>query len=106
MVAADIDTLDGLLHDDVVFGHTDGHADDKNTYLAKLAAGAVRYHEVHHRIENVRVFGDAALVNFHLRMRAELATGTRRLNVIGLTVWTLDMDRWRMVAHHPTVVDL
>ena len=106
MVAADIDTLDALLHDDVVFGHTDGHADTKATYIRKLAAGSVTYHDAEHRIENVRVFGDTALVTVHLRMRAELATGSRQLNVVALTVWTLDGSHWRLVAHHPTVVDV
>ncbi len=106
MVAADTDTLDALLHDDLVFGHTSGHADDKATYLGKLTAGSVTYHDAEHRIETVRVFGDTALVTGHLRIRAELATGSRQLNVVALTAWTLDGGRWRMVAHHPTVVDV
>ena len=99
MVAADIDTLDELLHERVVFGHTNGHADDKNTYLGKFRAGAVRYFDPVQQIEKVSVFGGTALVNFHLKMRAELAAGSRQLNVVALTVWTLDEGRWRMVAH-------
>jgi len=105
MVAADIDTLDELLHDDMVFGHTNGHVDDKQTYLAKFKAGAVRYFDTVQQIETVGVFGDTGLVHFHLKMRAELATGSRQLNVVALTVWTQEQGRWRLVAHQPTVVD-
>ncbi|MFC0410204.1 nuclear transport factor 2 family protein [Roseomonas elaeocarpi] len=104
MVAADTDALDRLLHEDLLFGHTDGHVDSKGTYLAKFRAGAVRYFDADHRIEAVRVFGDAALVNYRLAMRAELASGSRQLNVAALTVWALEQGQWRMVAHQPTVV--
>lgn len=104
MLACDVDALDRLLHDDVVFGHTNGHADDKVTYLDKFRAGTVRYFDADHRIERVRVLGDAALVNFRLTMRAELLGGSRHLDVAALTVWTRRDGRWRMVAHQPTVI--
>lgn len=105
MAAADIETLDALLHPDMLFGHTNGHADDKATYLAKFRSGAVRYLDVAQTIEACRVIDDIGLVTFHLKMRAELATGSRQLNVIGLTVWSESDGGWRLVAHHPTVVD-
>ena len=104
MVAGDVDALDRLLHVYVVFGHTDGHADDKDTYLGKFKAGTVRYFDANHRIEKVRVLGDAALVNFGLTMRAELPGGSRHLDVAALTVWTREDGHWRMVAHQPTVI--
>lgn len=104
MVAGDVEGLDRLLHDDVVFGHTNGHADDKDTYLGKFKAGLVRYFDADHRIDKIRVLGDAALVNFRLTMRAELPGGSRHLDVAALTVWTRDKGHWRMVAHQPTVV--
>ena len=105
MIAADVDMLDDLLHDNLVFGHTNGHADDKNAYLEKLRMGAVRYHDAHHQIEGAKVLGDTALVKSHLKIQVELPNGTKLLNVVALTVWTLTVGRWRMVAHHPTVVD-
>ncbi|WP_071903992.1 nuclear transport factor 2 family protein [Cystobacter ferrugineus] len=93
-----------LLHDEVLFGHTNGHADDKATYLGKFKTGSVRYRDAEHQIKNVKVFGDAAIVSFHLKMRAELTSGSLQLNIVALTVWTLERGRWRMVAHQPTAV--
>ncbi len=62
MGAADVAVLDAPLHDDLMFGNTNGHADDKRTYLEKFRAGAMRYFDMVHRIKTVRVFGDTALV--------------------------------------------
>lgn len=104
MVAADIEALDDLLHDDLVFGHTNGLSDDKTAYLAKFRSGAVRYFDADHRVDTAKVFGATALVKSRLTMKVELATGVLQLNVIALTVWVLDRDHWRMVAHQPTIV--
>lgn len=105
MVSADIDALDDLLHDDLVFGHTNGHSDDKGVYLAKFKTGSVRYFDADHRVETSKVLGATALVKSRLSMKAELATGVLQLNVVALTVWVLERDHWRMVAHQPTVVN-
>jgi ketosteroid isomerase-like protein len=105
MVAGDIGKLDQLLHEDLIFGHTNGLYDDKATYLNKFRAGTVRYADPIHQIVKVVVRGDAALVRVHLKMRAELKDRSIPLNVLALTVWSLEQGRWRMVAHQPTTVD-
>ncbi|MGI4801116.1 MAG: nuclear transport factor 2 family protein [Janthinobacterium lividum] len=106
MLAADTDALDELLHSDLLFVHTNAHADDKDTYLEKLRSGAVRYFDAEHRIISVKIIGETALASFHLKLRAELASGSRQLNVVGLTVWVLHAGAWQMIAHQPTVTEL
>lgn len=106
MLAADLDALDELLHANLLFGHTDGHADDKEAYLAKFRSGAVRYFDAEQRITDVRIIGEAALVRFYLKLRAVLAAGERRLSVVALTIWVPQDGRWRMIAHQPTVTSL
>lgn len=105
MVAADIEALDDLLHDGLLFGHTNGHSDDKGSYLAKFKAGTVRYFDADHSIDNANVFGPTAFVRSRLSIKVELATGILQLNVIALTVWANEGGRWRMVAHQPTVIN-
>ena len=84
MVAGDVAALDELLHEDLVFGHTNGHTDDKAAYLQKFRAGRVSYHDASHEVGKVAVLGETALVRIHLKMRAELDTGSRQLNVVCL----------------------
>jgi len=47
MVAADIDTLDDLLHDELLFGDTNGRAVNKDIYLKKFKTVTVNYSEAH-----------------------------------------------------------
>lgn len=105
MLEADVATLDALLHADLLFGHTDGHADNKPAYLAKFTSGTVRYFDAQQQISSVRVIDNIALARSHLMMRAELTAGSRQLNVVLLTVWAMEAGSWKMIAHHPTVVD-
>ncbi|MCW4116489.1 nuclear transport factor 2 family protein [Aurantimonas sp. MSK8Z-1] len=106
LVAGDGAALDLLLHDGLVFSHTDGRVDDKPAYLARIRSGAVRYFDAVHVVRQVRVIADAAVVLAHLTMQAELADGLRQLNVVTLTVWAHAEGRWQMMAHQPTVVDV
>ena len=106
MLAADVDALNELLHPDVQFGHTDGHTDDKDTYLAKFTSRAVRYVAADHRIVSVKVIENTALVSAHLILSAELASGYRQMEVVGLTVWITVGDSWKMIAHQPTSINV
>lgn len=105
MVAGDVATLDALLHDRLVFGHTNGHADSKAAYLDKFRSGAVRYTDAAQQIVSVVVQGDTALVHGHLKLTAELKDGRRALNVIALAVWVHNEGSWQMLAHQPTAVE-
>lgn len=104
MVAGDVATLDGLLHDRLLFGHTNGLADDKAAYLARFRSGAVSYRDADLQIEGVAVFDGCALVTSRLTMTAVLPAGPVPIDVAALTVWVREDGPWRMVAHRPTVM--
>ncbi|YCK79841.1 nuclear transport factor 2 family protein (plasmid) [Arthrobacter sp. D3-18] len=98
----DFDTFQDLCHPQLVYGHTGGNRDTLGTYLAKLRAGTLRYHQIDHRVESIVVTGTTALVVG--RMNADLTVnGTyKTLNNNALSVWTKDDGDWKFVAYQPT----
>ena len=62
MVAGDVDTLDRLLGDDLLYGHTSGTWDTKDAYLGKFRAGQLRYPSMSSEPVHARVVGDTVLL--------------------------------------------
>jgi ketosteroid isomerase-like protein len=102
MVAADVDTLAGLLSDAVVYTHSSGSRDDKQTLLSKISDGSLVYVEVKHPVTQVIVLGEAVLVIGE--MHADIVVGgqPRRLDNATLAVWAAQDGGWRLAAFQPT----
>jgi ketosteroid isomerase-like protein len=102
MVAADVDTLAGLLSDAVVYTHSSGSRDDKPTLLSKISGGSLVYVQVQHPVAQVIVLGDAVLVIGE--MHADIVVGgqPKRLDNTTLAVWAAQDGEWRLAAFQPT----
>lgn len=62
MVAPDVDELDALLSDDVVYTHSDASVDDKAAYLESVRSGDLVYRRVDQGIERILVRAGTAVV--------------------------------------------
>lgn len=102
MVAADVDTLAGLLSDAVVYTHSSGSRDDKQTLLSKIGGGSLVYVQVQHPVAQIVVLGDAVLVIGE--MHADIVVGgqPKRLDNATLAVWAAHDGGWRLAAFQPT----
>lgn len=98
----DYETLEGLYHPDLVYGHTGGNRDSLQKYLAKLRTGALRYHRIDHPVEDIILLGDTAIVIG--QMNADLTVGgtSKTMHNSCLAVWTKDTGAWKFVAYQPT----
>lgn len=104
MLAADIDTLDELLHDDVIYAHSTGGMDSKDVYLAALRDKVTIYKAVERREQSVRVSGDIALVFNHVEIDAEHKGADLHLDNLMCAVWTREAGVWRLLAIHSGAV--
>jgi ketosteroid isomerase-like protein len=102
MLSGDVSTLGELLSDRLVYTHSSGYRDTKDTFLAKLADGSLRYLRVEHPAGPVVVLGDTALVTGEMRGTVEVSGQTRELGNLSLAVWTREEGRWRLIAFAPT----
>ncbi len=102
MIKGDVASLDALLADDLVYAHSFGDRDTKESYLAKVKSGNITYREISHPVERVIVRGDMAIVAGRMIATAMVGGEVRRLNNSCLAVWARQAGRWALVAYQPT----
>jgi len=103
MLANDNVALAALLDPRLQFHHATGAVDDKDAYLAKMAAGRIQYVAIHWSEENVISLGDTAAVltgrmNTDVRVEGVDKALVNRVT----TVWSLNEGAWLMVAFQST----
>ena len=102
MTDADIATLEELLSDDLVFGHSDASRDSKKSYLDKVAGGFFDYGPLSHPEAGIVVHGDCVIVAGDMRGEVLVQGQARVLNSSALAVWARENGRWALLAFQPT----
>jgi ketosteroid isomerase-like protein len=96
----DANALAKLLHQDLVYSHSDGKTETRADVLAGLAAGGQRQIVVHD--PHVRVYGDTAIVKADIDFinRESGEPSVARLNVLHVLLMT--PDGWQLTARQST----
>ncbi len=103
MLANDNAALDAVLDPRLQFHHATGAVDGKEAYLAKMAAGRIRYIAIGWVEEQVIGLADnAALLTGRMTTDVRVDGVDKRLNNRVLTAWALTDGNWRMVAFQST----
>lgn len=103
MLANDNAALDGLLDPRLHFSHATGAVDDKQAYLAKMAAGRIRYVGIAWSEEQVTALApDAAVLTGRMTTEVRVEGVDKRLDNRVITVWRRSGDDWRLVAFQST----
>jgi len=75
MLAHDLDTLERVLADDVIYTHSSAVVEGKAQYLQALREGRSRYLAVQRKSAQVRMYGPVAIMHGHVIMQIEIQTG-------------------------------
>lgn len=102
LAANDIATLEGMLHDDLIYTHSSAKVETRAMYLDALKSGATRYHGVKRSEEKVRVCGDAALVTGHAAIDVTVQGEHKLIDARYLLVWTKTPKGWKFIAWQST----
>ena len=102
MLAADVDALDALLSDRLVYGHSRGNRDTKAGYLAELAEGRLVYEAIEHPVERVLLAGDAAVVVGQMIATARVDQRPTTMHNTCLVVWAREGSSWRVISYQAT----
>jgi len=104
--AGDAATLEGLIADDVVYTHSNGHRDDRRMYLDRVAAGLYSQLNVEHSPDQIWVFGDIAVVVGTQVNSGKVGTfdWTEPRESVSLDAWRRHDGRWQLIAHQTTIV--
>jgi len=104
MVDADLDTLDDLLADDVIYTHSDASVDTKKSYLDMLRAGELMYLDVEHTTDLVLTRPGGAIVAGTMSGSSRMHGAAKTLNSRVEAVWLSEGGRWRLAAFQPTPI--
>ena len=99
--------LGALLADALVYQHSTGARDTRESYLARMASGALHYEKVAFLTPEFRLVGaDGRVGLVHARMLATVVGGGSRREVANtyLAVWEHQASGWKLVALQGTTV--
>lgn len=102
VLSQNFDTLAGLCHADLIYGHSGGNHDSLDEYLGKLRTGALRYEHIDHAVDSIVIVGDAALVIGEMRAALTVNGRKKTINNSCLAVWTKENGDWKFIAYQPT----
>jgi hypothetical protein len=107
MLAGDLNTIADLLDTRLIYVHSSGLADTRDSYLAALAKTEYTYHSVEVTKENAAIVeGDFVIINRDLSVsmtvRSTGKTVSRQINATSTWVRNAARNTWLLLASHST----
>jgi len=104
MLNGDLSTLERLCSADLVYTHSNAQRDSKAEYLDQVKTGHFRYFEISRPEEEIRIFGDMAMVVGRMLARVAVGGVEKHLDNRFLAVWIRRSGNWLLLAYQPTPV--
>ena len=104
MVSGDLDTLDDLLSEEVIYTHSDASVDTKPSYLEMLRTGTLVYDALQHTTDAVLARPGVAIVSRTMSGSIHMRGTAKTLNSRVAAVWIAEDSRWRLAAFQPTPI--
>jgi ketosteroid isomerase-like protein len=101
-LAKDGAALDGLLHDELTYSHSNGRTQSKADVLASVTAGKSSVTGMDFGDQTVRVYGAAAVVKGIVDVHSSKGGVDSTAHLDILHVWIKGPQGWQMVARQAT----
>ena len=98
MIKGDVQALEEILADDLIYTHTTARLDTKKSFIAAVSSGTSNYKSVEREDVNVRQYGDTAVVTGH----AKFHVGDNKFEARFIDVYAKRDGTWQMVAWQST----
>ena len=104
LVAADPKALDGLCAAELSYSHSDGHVEDKATFIKNATAGTSKLLSLEWKDRSIRVVGDVAIVRFHWLGESETIPDGKKssTNLHILMNWQNQGGEWKLLSRAST----
>ena len=100
MVAADEAWLTQILHEDLVYTHSNGVVDDRESLIGSLLGGSVDYRSIAPSDREVALFGETAVLSATARIVVRANGQQLVLDSAYTAVYVHQAGRWRLAAYH------
>jgi len=94
----DVAAMDKCETDDFTHTHANGMVEHKAEYLKGVGSGAHKFLALDLSDVHVRSYGDTAIVDEHMHLRADNSGRIADVNNLVMTVWTRQQGKWREAA--------
>ena len=103
-VAADAKAFDALCAAELSYSHSDGHVEDKATFIANATNGKSKFLSLAYQDPSIRVVGPAAIVRFHWVGEQEAVADGKKssTNLHILMNWQKQAADWKLLSRAAT----
>lgn len=102
MIAGDAAALEDLLADDLRYTHSNAVVDTKASLMGLLATGKLTYRAARPVIDDVFIYGDAALVVGSVELDVTAGGADRTVRARYTNLWVNTEGGWRFAAWQST----
>lgn len=102
LVAGDLDAFAAMCDDRLIYTHSVGRRDDKDSLLKALRSGAFRYNSIQHVIHDMQELGDAVCASGTMHAEIEADGRVLLMDTLTTSVWVRSGTKWRVLAFHTT----
>jgi ketosteroid isomerase-like protein len=102
-MAKDAKVLDALTAADLSYSHSDGHIEDKATFIKNATQNNSKFASLDYKDPTIKVVGDAAIVRFHWMGESDTADGKHSSTNLGiLMTWQKQGGKWKLLNRAST----
>ena len=103
-VAGDAKAFEGLCAAELSYSHSDGHVEDKATFIKNATAGKSKFLSLEYQDPSIRVVGDVAIVRFHWLGESESIPDGKKssTNLHILMNWQKQGGEWKLLSRAST----
>lgn len=102
MTARDLDELEVIFDDRLLYTHSSGVRDTKADYLYAVRAETYVYGPIAHAETTITVLGDAAVVSGEMRADITVEGKPKTLRNASTAVWSRTGGGWRLLSYQTT----
>lgn len=102
IVRADVESLNAILDDNMIFTHASGKIDSKESFITRLSAGDLTYNKIDIEDVEVRLYDSFGIVTGSSLLDVNVRGESRKLELLFMTVWIKDQHGWKVAAYQST----
>jgi ketosteroid isomerase-like protein len=102
LINSNVSALENLYDENLIYTHSNGKVDTRESYLAAIKSGATKYQSMKRDGIKVSVYGRTAVVTCHWDVHILSRGNKTDLNARYLHVYAEQPDGWKLVAHEST----
>ena len=99
MVEKDLNTLKDIIHDDLVYIHSNGSTDTKASFIEAIEMGKRFYEDITIRKEKIRIYGITGIINAQCTYHRTMPDGKpNNLSLYYTSVYVRNDGHWKHVS--------